>query len=556
MRMFRYFGLLLPALFFSCSSGKQEADLIIHHARIYAVDTAFSSYEAMAVRNGTILELGSNLEILGKYEAGVTRDAGGKAVFPGFIDAHCHFTGYATDMWKCHLNGTRSFGEVLERIQAYSEQAPMYWIYGRGWDQNDWEEKEFPDKTRLDALFPDRPVFLKRIDGHAALANQKALDLSGITARTRVDGGLVEVKQGIMTGMLLDNAMDLVDHRIPSVSDSLAKLYYTRAQEICFSYGLTQVHDCGVSNTTVRLLRESQDAGALKMKVVAFLSNDPANYETWLRQGPLRTERLSIAGFKLYADGALGSRGACLLKPYHDQAGWSGFLLSSPEALEKTVQTLADSPFQLCTHAIGDSANRQMLKLYAAALKGKNDRRWRIEHAQVVDASDLAFFGQYDIIPSVQPTHATSDMYWAGERLGGGRIRQAYAYQQLLKSAGRIALGTDFPVEAISPLNTFFAAVARQDSSGYPEQGFAAEQALSRADALRGMTAWAAHAGFYEKEKGSLEKRKAADFIILDTDLMTCPVRDILRARVLATYIDGEAVFERQESAMDQKPSQ
>ncbi|MEO6669230.1 MAG: amidohydrolase [Ferruginibacter sp.] len=542
------FLFLIPHFLFliclgSCSS-KLQADLIIHHAKIYTVDSAFSVVEAMAIKDKKILATGTNTEIMRKYESTQTIDATGKIIFPGFIDAHCHFTGFATDMWKCDLVGTGSFDEIIQKLTVYSKDAPMQWIYGRGWDQNDWVVKEYPDKKILDSLFPDRPVFLKRIDGHAALVNQKALDLAGITIDTKLKGGSLEIKADKLTGILIDNAMDLVDTKIPVLSDSLAKKYCLEAQKLCFSYGLTGVHDCGIGEHTIDMVDEEQKAGRLKMKIFALLSDSIQYYDRWIAKGPYITERLHVGGFKVYADGALGSRGACLLKDYSDKPGWKGFLLSDPAYFEKIAEKLAQSKLQMCTHAIGDSGNREMLKIYAAVLKGKNDRRWRIEHAQVVNENDFHFFGDDNIIPSVQPTHATSDMYWAGTRLGEERIKNAYAYQQLLKQNGWIPLGTDFPVEDISTFKTFYAAVVRKDAKGFPAIGFQIENALTREQAIRGMTIWAAKAAFEEKEKGSLEVGKAADFILLDGDLMKCAEGDMLKTMVLKTYVNGEVVYE------------
>jgi len=537
------FSILTIVFLFSCSEKKDAVDLIVHNAVIYSVDSTFTIHEAMAIKDGKIVALSSNAAILKKYTSKEMQDAQGKTILPGLIDAHCHFTGFATDMWKCNLTGTKSFEEVIEKIKDYSKNTPMNWIYGRGWDQNDWTVKEFPDKSELDKLFPDRPVFLKRVDGHAALVNQKALDLTGVTVNSKVNGGLVEIKNGKLTGILIDNAMDLVDLKIPLIKDSLAKAYYLEAQKICFAHGLTQVHDCGVTEHTIDLVDEAQKSGVLKMKIYALLSNDSTYYDRWLKKGIYKTERLTVGGFKIYADGALGSRGACLLESYSDKENWKGFLLTDKRRLTIIADALINSPFQFCTHAIGDSANRYMLNLYGSVLKGKNDRRWRIEHAQVLNPNDFYLFKKYDIIPSVQPTHATSDMYWAEARVGKKRIKSAYAYKQLLDAKGMIALGTDFPVEDISPFKTFYAAVARQDSKGYPENGFEKENALSREETLKGMTIWAAYASFAEKEKGSLEKNKVADFIILDTDIMKCGVKDILNAKVLATYINGEKVY-------------
>lgn len=526
----------------SCSS-KLQADLIIHHAKIYTVDEAFSVVEAMAIKDKKIIATGTNNNILGKYESTQVIDASGKVILPGLIDAHCHFTGFATDMWKCNLVGTKSFAEIVEKITDYSKHAPMEWIYGRGWDQNDWVNKEFPDKAVLDSLFPNRPVFLKRIDGHAALVNQKALDIAGITPSTTINGGSIEVSNGKLTGILIDNAMDLVDTKIPTISDSLAKKYLDAAQQMCFGYGLTGVHDCGISEHIVDLVDAEQRAGKLKMKIFALLSDSARYYDKWIEKGPYITNLLHIGGFKVYADGALGSRGACLLEDYSDKPGWKGFLLSDTSYFKAIAAKLAHSSLQMCTHAIGDSGNREILHIYAEVLKGKNDRRWRIEHAQVINDADFNLFGNFNIIPSVQPTHATSDMYWAETRLGKKRVKGAYAYRQLLEQNGWMPLGTDFPVEYIDPLKTFYAAAVRKDSKGYPAGGFQSENALSREQTLRGMTIWAAKAAFEEKEKGSLEAGKAADFIIIDKDIMHCNDADILGINVLATYINAEEVF-------------
>ena len=517
--------------------------MIVHHGIIYTVDSGFHVTYAMAIENGIIVATGPNELILAKYSSDHVIDAKNKFIYPGFIDAHCHFTGFATDSWKCDLMGTNSFNEIVHKINEYSKTAPMEWIYGHGWDQNDWAVKEFPNKEILDSLFPDRPVFLKRIDGHAALANQKAIELAGVNVNTTISGGSVEVINGKLTGMFIDNAMDLIEKHIPSIPDSLAKKYFIQLQQDCFSQGLTGVHDCGISEHTVQLVDEVQKAGLLKMKIFALLSDSADYYDRWVKKGPYKTDRLHVGGFKLYADGALGSRGACLLHDYSDKKGWKGFLLNDINHFKEVANKLINSDFQMCTHAIGDSGNRVILNVYASLLNDKMDKRWRIEHAQVIDSNDFYFFKTYKIIPSVQPTHATSDMYWAGDRLGAIRIKHAYAYQQLLQQNGWMPLGTDFPVEYISPFKTFYAAVTRQDGNGYPKNGFQIENALTREQTLRGMTIWAAKAAFEEKEKGSLEAGKAADFIILDTDLMGCEPGAILKTKVISSYVNGEEVY-------------
>ncbi len=517
--------------------------MIVHNANIYTVDSGFHVANAMAIAEGKIVATGTDKFIMANYEADSTIDAQKKFIFPGFIDAHCHFTGFATDSWKCDLMGTNSFNEIVDKIIDYSKTAPMTWIYGHGWDQNDWTVKEFPNKNLLDSLFPDRPVFLKRIDGHAALANQKAIEIAGVNEKTTINGGSVEMINGKLTGMFIDNAMDLIEKNIPIIPDSLAKKYFIQLQHECFSQGLTGVHDCGISEHTVQLVDEVQKSGALKMKIFALLSDSANYYDRWVKKGPYKTERLHVGGFKLYADGALGSRGACLLGHYADKKDWNGFLLSDRQHFESVAEKLINTQFQMCTHAIGDSGNRTILKTYANYLKGINDKRWRIEHAQVVNENDFEFFKKYSIIPSVQPTHATSDMYWAGSRLGSERIANSYAYKKLLQQNGWMPLGTDFPVEYISPFKTFYAAVIRQDGNGYPKNGFQIENALTRQQTLRGMTIWAAKAAFEENEKGSLEAGKAADFIILDTDLMGCEPREILKAKVISNFVNGEEVY-------------
>ena len=534
------FSLLLSL--YSCKL-REKVPLLVHNATIYTVDDKFSTAQAMAIRDGKVIAIGSNDELLKKYEGEQTLDAGGNAIFPGFIDAHCHFTGYATDKWKSDLVGTTSWEDVVNKMVTYSKTAPMQWIYGRGWDQNDWSVKEYPDTKILDSIFPDRPVYLKRVDGHAAIANTTALKMAGITATTTITGGSVELKNGIPTGVLIDNAMDLVETKIPAIGDSLAKKYFLDMQAECFAEGLTGVHDCGVSEHTIDLIEASHKAGDLKMKIFALLSDNPEYYDRWVKKGRYSNGRLTVGGFKLYADGALGSRGACLLKDYNDRKGWKGFLLSDQAYFLDKAQKLASSNLQMCTHAIGDSGNRMILNTYAAVLKGKNDKRWRIEHAQIVNENDFSFFADYSIIPSVQPTHATSDMYWAADRVGAERMKGAYAYKKLLQTNNWMPLGTDFPVEYISPFKTFFAAVVRKDSKNFPAGGFQMDNALTRQETIRGMTIWAARAAFEENEKGSLTIGKMADFIMLDNDLMKCEPGVMLQTKVLVTYINGEKVF-------------
>lgn len=544
-----YPQLLLLALSSLCIISckfRQKVDLVIHHAKIYTVDEQFSVAEAMAVNDGKIVAIGTNDEILKLYESDSITDAEGKAVYPGFNDAHAHFVGYGASLQRVNLMDTESWDDVLNRCSKFVKTLPAgAWLTGRGWDQNDWAVKEFPDNSRLNELFPDRPVIITRVDGHAAMANQKALDLAGVKAGATLTGGTVEVKNGKLTGLLIDNAVDLVTDSIPEASKDLKKASLMLAQANCFAVGLTSVHDCGLSFSDVELVEGMHKSGKLKMRMNIMLSDVKKNYDYAFKRGKIKTDYLNVSSFKVYADGALGSRGASLLEPYSDKPNWSGFLLSAPEHFDSVANVIYQKGWQMCTHAIGDSGNRTILNIYAKYLQKKNDLRWRIEHAQVVNENDFRFFGDYSIIPSVQPTHATSDMYWAGDRLGPVRVKGAYAYQQLLKENNWIPLGTDFPVEDISPFKTFFAAAVRQDAKGFPGGGYQMENALSREETLKGMTIWAAKASFEEKQKGSLEKGKYADFIILDTDLMNCEPAAILKTKVLATYSAGKKVYGR-----------
>lgn len=530
---------ILSVLMSVCAAAQRSADLIIHNAKIYTVNQKFDVAETIAVTDGKIVGIGKSADILKKFKSKNIQNLHGKAVYPGFIDAHCHFTGYATDKWKCELWGTKSWEEIIGRMSEYAKTAPMQWLYGRSWDQNNWAVKEFPNKRKLDELFPNRPVYLKRVDGHAAVANQKALDIAGITVNTKVAGGEIEVKDGKLTGILIDNAMLLLEKHIPEISDEMAIQYFVKLQKECFSYGLTSLHDCGISTHTFSLLEKMQDQNLLNMKIFALLSDEPKTYDKWISKGRFTNGNITFGGYKVYSDGALGSRGACLLHDYSDKKDWKGFMLSEQKHFENLAGRLKSSDLQMCTHAIGDSANRMILKIYGDVLGIQNDRRWRIEHAQIVDKNDFSLFGQYSIIPSVQPTHATSDMFWAEERIGKERLKHSYAYADLLNQNGWLPLGTDFPVEEINPIKTFYAAVARKDAKHFPVGGFQKENALSREQALRGMTIWAAKAAFQENELGSLEIGKSADFVVLNQDLMKVEEDRILNTKVLQTYSNG-----------------
>lgn len=537
---------LIPAtllfVLLSCNQ-KEKADLLVYNATIYTVDSSFSTAEAMAIKDGKIVATGKTADLEKEYDYKEKLDAEGKFIYPGFIDAHAHFVGYGMSLQTVNLVGTKSWEECIERVKAFAAENKEGWITGRGWDQNDWDLKEFPNNEVLDTLFPDRPVLLTRIDGHAAIANAKALELAGINPGDTLTGGSIEEMEGSLTGILIDNAIDLVSAKIPNATKEQFKEALKDAEQNCFAMGLTTIDDCGLSYSNVEWIKELHSNGDLKMRLYVMLSDAKENYDYAAKNGMIKTDRLNVRSFKVYGDGALGSRGACLLEPYSDKAGHYGFLLSKPEHFDSVANWLSEKQWQMCTHAIGDSGNRTILNIYAKYLKEKNDLRWRIEHAQVVNQNDFALFGKYSIIPSVQPTHATSDMYWAGDRLGAERVKGAYAYKQLLQQNGWMPLGTDFPVEDISTFKTFFAAVIRKDAKGWPSNGYQTENALTREEAIRGMTIWAAKSNFEEMEKGSLEKGKFADFVILDRDLMKAADNDILQTVVLKTYLGGEKVY-------------
>ncbi|AWO01204.1 amidohydrolase [Chitinophaga alhagiae] len=535
---------LAALLAFTACSRREKADLIVHHAHIYTLDSANTVVQAMAVKDGKVLATGTNEFIQGHYSAAAERNAAGAAIYPGFNDAHAHFMGYAASLRTVDLRGTKSWEEALESVKAFAATRRSAWVLGGGWDQNDWEQRAFPDKTGLDSLFPNTPVLLRRIDGHAALANQAALNAAGIQPGQTITGGTFETKNGQLTGLLVDNAIDPVADKIPDPSLPELEESLLKAEANCLAAGITSLTDCGLSVPDMQLLDSLLKQGRLHLGLNVMLSDNEQNISWLVKNGPYRSGRLQVRSVKFYGDGALGSRGACLLHDYSDKPGWKGFMLKDRAYFEQQAARLAEAGIQMCTHAIGDSANREILRIYAAVLKGKNDQRWRIEHAQVIDPADFGRFGENSIVPSVQPTHATSDMYWAGERLGAQRLRHAYAYRQLLEQNGWLPLGTDFPVESINPLFTFYAAVARKDNSGYPQGGFQPENALTREAALRGITLWPAAAAFEEAGKGSLEPGKAADFVITSEDLMLAPEDKIPAIKILATYIYGKALYE------------
>ncbi|WP_425077575.1 amidohydrolase [Psychroserpens sp. S379A] len=530
--------LFLLTICLSCSNEKQSVDTIVVNANVYTVDNQFSKAEAFAIKDGNFVEVGTTSDIQSKYTSEDIKDLKGKTIVPGLIDAHCHFLGLGFNQQAVNLVGTKSFEEVMKRVLDFQNERHQNYILGRGWDQNDWEDKTFPNKNLLDKLFPNTPIALTRIDGHAMLCNQAALDLGQVTANTKIEGGEVVVKNGKLTGVLIDNAESLVMKHWPKPTRNDKVNALLEAQKLCFDLGLTTVDDAGLNQEDIEIIDSLHISGDLKMRVYAMVSYSEDNVDYYLNKGIIKTDRLHVRSFKFYADGALGSRGAMLREPYSDKPNHLGLLVTDLETFNKNAERIANSDYQMNTHAIGDSANHVVLQTYNKVLSGKTDRRWRVEHAQVVSQEDFKLYK--NVMPSIQPTHATSDMYWAKDRLGTERIKGAYAYKQLLNAYGKVALGTDFPVEHVSPFLTFYASVARQDLEQYPEDGFQKENGLTREETLKGMTIWAAYSNFEEHEKGSIEAGKFADFIVLDRDIMTINQNDIPNIKVEQTYVNGE----------------
>ncbi len=535
LRTTAFIALILT--FMNSCNQKTPVDLIVHNANIYTVDNDFSKAQAFAVKDGKFVAVGDEEQIMQHYTAKEIIDAQGDAVYPGFMDGHCHFTGYGENLVRwADLKGCQSYDEVIERLKVHDSLYPAEWLLGRGWDQNLWEVTEFPDNTKLAESFPNKKVLLTRVDGHAVLISKEVLELANIDENTKMDGGMAIVKEGRCTGVLLDNLADAAKALVPKMETAQSIQALLKAQENCMAVGLTSVTDAGQDIATIELIDSLQQTGQLKMHVNAMVNPDDETMDHFMRQGVIDKERLTVRSVKIYADGALGSRGAKLLEPYTDDPTNDGLILESDDFYRNVCQKAYDAGYQVCCHAIGDGGVHHILDIFSEYLKGKNDLRWRIEHSQTVADPDFQRFGEFSVIPSIQTTHCTSDMDWADERLGD-RIKNAYAYQQLLQQNGWVINGTDFPIEDISPIYTFYAAVARKHLDGTPAEGFQMENALTREQAMRSITIWVAKGCFIEARKGSIEVGKDADFVILDRDLMTVAENEIPMAKVKMCHI-------------------
>ena len=531
----------------------RPADLIVTNARVYTVDDARPMAEAFAVRDGRVLFAGSAREALALAEPS-TRvvDLDGRTVIPGMVDAHAHLLGLGESLRNVALQGTNAYDEVIARVVERARTVPAgRWILGRGWDQNDWGDTRFPTHDALSRALPSHPVVLERVDGHAVLANAAAMRAAGITAATKdPSGGKIERDaRGEPTGVFIDNAMELVTRAQPALTPDEMRQAILGAVKEANRWGLVGLHDAGASRATIDLYEQLARAGQLDLRVYVMISDDSAAIAHYLARGPqsaLYDGKVWIRAIKLYADGALGSRGAALLDPYQDDPHNAGLLVSTPAHVQEIATRALRAGFQVNTHAIGDRGNRLTLDAYEAALEAVPafDHRFRIEHAQVVAPADVPRFARLGVIPSMQAVHQTSDMYWAPNRLGPARVLGAYAWRSFLNTGVIVPNGSDVPVEYVNPLLSFHAAVSRQDANDWPPGGWHPAEKMTREEALKSMTLWPAVASFQERVAGSISPGKFADFVVLDRDVMTVAERDILGTRVLATYIAGKAVYE------------
>ncbi len=549
-------GALLTALASSAPAHAQQppADLVVLNGRIYTADGARPVVDAMAIRGGRVVFVGDRAGARALVGSGTqTVDLEGRTVIPGMTDAHAHVAGLGSSLRNVDLVGTTSYAQVIARVVERARTTPKgEWIIGRGWDQNDWGDTRWPSHAELSRAVPDHPVYLERVDGHAGLVNALALQQANVTKATKDPSGgqIIRDAQGNPDGVLVDNAQGLVERAIPAPTRAQVKESIKAAIAEMHRWGLTGVHDAGSSAQVLELYEELGRENALNIRLYAMISDHGPTIDAWLARGPqsgLHNGMLWVRAIKLYQDGALGSRGAALLEPYSDDAKTSGLLVSAPEHIREVATKAIRAGFQVNTHAIGDRGNRLVLDSYAAVLKAHPtaDHRFRVEHAQILHSDDIPRFAELGVIPSMQASHQTSDMYWAGNRLGETRLRGAYAWRSLLESGVIIPNGSDFPVEYVNPLISFKASVTRQDARNWPAGGWYPEQRMTREEGLKSMTLWPAYAAFQEQELGSLSAGKRADFVVLSQDILRVPDAVLSETKVLSTWVGGTKVFER-----------
>ncbi len=532
-----------------------DASMILTNGVIYTLDERKPVASAVAIRGDRIVAVGTDSEIRSGFRSDVTIDLGGKPAYPGFIDSHAHMESLGAALMNLDVSAARSEEEAAEAVAgAARDTAPGIWIRGRGWDQNRWQPERFPTCASLDRVARTVPVFLTRVDGHAVWVNSRAMEIARIDEKTPdVPGGrILRDRAGKPTGVFIDNAMDAILSVMPPPSVRERTEALRRAVRTCIESGLTEVHDMGVDSEGVAIYRSLIESGEFPFRVYAAISGSSAEFWAACRKtGPVKDAydgRLSVRAVKFYADGALGSRGAALIDPYADDPGNRGLTLLSRGVLLEAATEALDAGFQICTHAIGDRANGFVLDVYDEALASRGARqrdvRFRVEHAQVLAPSDIPRFKALGVLPVMQATHCTSDMGWAEERLGSGRIKGAYAWRSLIAAGSIIPGGSDFPVESPDPLRGFYAAVTRQDARGLPEGGWNPQERMTRDEALRSYTLWGAYAGFQEREKGSIEPGKWADIVVLTDDIMKIEPAKILATRVVKTVVAGKVVYD------------
>lgn len=535
------FSLLLFVVFCITTGCTNNVDLLVHNANIYTANEEFDKATAFVVDNGKFVDVGGE-ELVNKYNPVNTVDARGLAIYPGFMDAHCHLLAMGFSEYKTDLSQSNSLEEVINKIVKHHEKNNQNIILGEGWDQNRWADTAYPDNELLSIVFPNTPVILESIDGHAYLVNQKAIEMAGIDELTQVNGGQIIKRKGKLTGVLIDNAKEMIDRIIPEFTREDKTNALIKAQKICFENGFTTIAQAGISKKDIYLIDSLQRISLMKLRVYAMIENDPESVNYFLNKGILKTDYLNVRSVKIFADGALRSREAALKQDYNDQEGSKSSLLVSKDSLMRIANLLKEKSFQMSTYAIGDNANQTVLDVYNEVLKEKDDPRWRIEPAQFFDLNDFSKFNP-KIIPSIQPSKANIDMELAEYRLGSESLSGAYAYKDLLDWSGRLALGTNSPVESINPFETFYAAVNRKVPDGISSKTLQYKNALTRNEALMGMTLWGAYANFEEAEKGSIEVGKFADFIILDQDIMKVDIDKVIETRIVATILNGKIVF-------------
>ena len=532
---------------FFTNSFKEHSTLILFNGKIYSADENNSTYEAVAIEGNKIIGVGTSEFILKHFESKNKIDLKNKTVFPGFIDAHTHVSGIGKSFLELNLVSTNSKEEIVNLVKQKIESKNDEWIFGRGWDQNDWDDKNFPTKNILNEISNTHFIVLYRIDGHAMWVNSKVLEVANITKETvEIDGGkIVRDEFGEPTGILIDNAMQLVENIIP-------KNIETRYTEIflgiskCIENGLTEIHDMGIDVNTISVYAELAQQNQLPIRIYGAIDGNDTIIFKFISKPIINFNNFTLRATKFSADGALGSRGAALNEPYSDDKKNTG-ILNFSDVTKQQMKTYFENGFQICTHAIGDRANKEVLDYYEKILDKKTNSRLRIEHAQVLRKEDIVRFKILGIIPSMQPTHATSDMYWAENRLGNERIKYAYAWKDILNSHSIIASGSDAPVENVNPILGFYAAITRADKFNYPESGWYGNQKMTRTEALKSFTIWAAYSAFEESWKGTIGKGKIADFTILSKDIMQIHEKEILSTEVEMTIVDGKVIYNKSE---------